>query len=133
MQEPDGGRREDLIKFWGYWNADGFGTQYALVQYARMGQEIKPAQLRPGDFVNISWKAGLGHSVIFLGWAIRDGDKKMLYWSSQRATNGYGDQLVSIQRIKEIKAVRLIDLQKLFTFNVNEPVSIQVPGDLIDW
>jgi hypothetical protein len=133
MQEPDGGRREDLIKFWGYWNADGFGTQYALVQYARMGQEIKPAQLRPGDFVNISWKTGLGHSVIFLGWAIRDGDKKMLYWSSQRATNGYGDQLVSIQRIKEIKAVRLIDLQNLFTFDVGEPVSLQVPGDLIDW
>ena len=133
MQEPDGGRREDLIKFWGYWNADGFGTQYALVQYAKMGQEIKPAQLRPGDFVNISWKAGLGHSVIFLGWAIRDGDKKMLYWSSQRATNGYGDQLVSIQRIKEIKAVRLINLQNLFTFDVGEPVSLQVPGDLIDW
>lgn len=133
MQEPDGGRREDLIKFWGYWNADGFGTQYALVQYAKMGQEIKPAQLRPGDFVNISWKTGLGHSVIFLGWAIRDGDRKMLYWSSQRATNGYSDQLVSLQRIKEIKAVRLINLQNLFAFYVNESVSREVPGDPIDW
>ena len=133
MQEPAGGRREDLIKFWGYWNADGFGTQYALVQYTKMGQEIKPAQLRPGDFVNISWKAGLGHSVIFLGWAIRDGDKKMLYWSSQRATNGYGDQLVSIQRIKEIKAVRLINLQNLFTFDIGAPVSLQIPGDSINW
>ncbi len=71
MQEPDGGRREDLIKFWGYWNADGFGTHFALVQYSRMGQEIRPAQLRPGDFVNISWKTGLGHSVIFLVWLLQ--------------------------------------------------------------
>src|SRR5439155_25430026 len=25
MQEPDGGRREDGVKFWGHWNADGPG------------------------------------------------------------------------------------------------------------
>src|SRR5262249_899869 len=34
MQEPDGGRREDGVKFWGHWNDDGPGCQYALVQYS---------------------------------------------------------------------------------------------------
>lgn len=133
MQEPDGSRREDMIKAWGWWNADGFGCHFCLVQYLQMGQEIKPNQLRPGDFINISWKSGLGHSVIFLGWAIQDGDKKMLYWSSQRATHGMADQLVSLQRIKEIKAVRLNDASQLFRFDQNKKINTAVTGDLITW
>lgn len=67
MQEPDGGRREDEIKFWGKWNDDGFGNHFALVQYSQMGTTIKPIHARPGDFMNISWKKGGGHSVVF--WA----------------------------------------------------------------
>ncbi|MBN2354990.1 hypothetical protein JXO59_02695 [candidate division KSB1 bacterium] len=133
MQEPDGGRREDLVKAWGYWNADGFGSHFSLVQYLTMGDAIQPAQLRPGDFVNISWKSGLGHSVIFLGWAEQDTVKNMLYWSSQRATNGYGDQLVSLAHIKEIKAVRLMRPDHLFKYNPATPVDIQIPGDVIAW
>jgi len=133
MQEPDGGRREDMIKAWGYWNADGFGTHFSLVQYLKMGKSIKPAQLRPGDFVNISWKSGLGHSVIFLGWVQQDTVKKMLYWSSQRASNGYGDQLVPLSRIKEIKAVRLTEPSALFDFDPQGRIDVKIPGDLIDW
>ena len=37
MQEPNGGRRDDWIKYWGIWNADGFGSQFALVQYSPNG------------------------------------------------------------------------------------------------
>jgi len=133
MQEPDGGRREDHVKFWGHWNADGFGSHYALVQYAKIGEVIAPNDLRPGDFVNISWRSGLGHSVIFLGWAKVKGDKKMLYWSSQRATNGYGDQLVSLKRIKNIKAVRLTNPEGLFSFDPTTPVDTSIPGDPIKW
>ncbi|MBC7186200.1 MAG: hypothetical protein H5U38_04095 [Calditrichaeota bacterium] len=133
MQEPDGSRREDLVKFWGYWNADGFGSHYALVQYGKMGEPIAPEDLRPGDFVNISWRSGLGHSVIFLGWAKVKGDKKMLYWSSQRATNGYGDQLVSLKRIKNIKAVRLTKPEGVFSFDPATPVDINIRGDRIGW
>jgi hypothetical protein len=70
MQEPDGGRREDGVKFWGHWNDDGPGCQYALVQYAKMGVELEPIHARPGDFLNINWKTGNGHSVVFLGWHI---------------------------------------------------------------
>ena len=69
MQEPDGGRREDGTKAWGWWNADGFGCDFALVQYLGVGERIPVRDARPGDFMNVSWRSGLGHSVVFLGWA----------------------------------------------------------------
>ncbi|MBN1155573.1 hypothetical protein JXB12_11705 [candidate division KSB1 bacterium] len=133
MQEPDGGRREDCIKFWGYWNADGFGNHFALCQYATMGEVISPREARPGDFANISWSKGGGHSVIFLGWTVVEGDKKMIYWSSQTGTNGYGDQVISLQRIKSIKIVRLVKPDHVFEFDINSDVDINIPGDTIDW
>ena len=93
MQELDGGRREDWVKFWGLWNADGPGCHYALVQYSGAGSEIAPIHARPGDFMNINWKSGLGHSVVFLGWhKDSEGKKHVLFWSSQMGTNGLGDQ-----------------------------------------
>jgi hypothetical protein len=133
MQELDGGRREDHVKFWGHWNADGFGNHFALIQYSKMGSVINPQKALPGDFVNISWKSGLGHSVIFLGWAVIDNDKKIVYWSSQRATNGYGDQVVSLQKVKSIKVIRLTHPENMFTFNPLEVVNRDVPGDSINW
>jgi hypothetical protein len=133
MQEPDGSRREDNVKFWGYWNADGFGNDFALVQYSQMGRPIEPRQCRPGDFVNISWKSGLGHSTIFLGWIKDAEDKKLLYWSSQKGTNGYGDQAASLDKIQSIKAVRLCHPEKIYTFDMNTVVNLNVDGDMIDW
>lgn len=134
MQEPDGGRREDGIKFWGHWNDDGFGSQFALVQYAQMGREISPNEARPGDFMNISWTNGGGHSVVFLGWHVDgEGGKHLLYWSSQKSTHGMGDQLVPLTRIRKIKTVRLTDPDRLFTFNPETQVNRKVPGDVIEW
>ncbi len=134
MQEPDGGRREDGIKFWGHWNDDGFGSQFALVQYAQMGEAITPNRARPGDFMNISWTSGGGHSVVFLGWhEDAEGGKYLLYWSSQKGTNGMGDQLVSLERIRKVKIVRLTDPDRLFTFDPAQEVNHKVPGDPIDW
>jgi len=134
MQEADGGRREDHVKFWGWWNADGYGNHFALVQYGKMGEVIKPKDARPGDFMNISWKNGLGHSVVFLGWYIsRDGNKNVVYWSSQKTTNGMGDQIVPLGRIKEAMIVRLSTPQNIFAYNVNSPVKTDVKGFEIDW
>ncbi len=134
MQEQDGGRREDTVKFWGKWNDDGFGSHYALVQYARMGQELKPHNARPGDFINISWTKGGGHSVIFLGWYKDENEQKnIVYWASQTRTNGFGDEVIALDRIKEIKVVRLTDPQNLFNFEVTTPVRRDIPGDAIDW
>lgn len=112
MQEPDGGRREDETKAWGWWNADGFGCDFALVQYLGIGERIKSIDARPGDFMNISWKSGLGHSVVFLGWT-RDG---IVYWSSQKGTNGLGDQTSPLSSVVELSAVRLTHPERLLTF-----------------
>ena len=134
MQEADGGRREDHVKFWGWWNADGYGNHFALVQYSGMGEVVKPQEARSGDFMNISWKSGIGHSVVFLGWyKAEDGTKNVVYWSSQKGTNGMGDQIVPLSRIKEVMIVRLTKPQKLFTFDVDAPVNTEVKGFEIDW
>lgn len=130
MQEPDGGRRNDWVKFWGIWNADGFGSDFALVQYGKMGKVIKPENARPGDFMNISWKSGIGHSVVFLGWYIdKDGTKNAVYWSSQTGTNGYGDQVTPISKIKNVKIVRLTNPGNVFKFNVAQKINKDIPGD----
>ncbi|HEY3782582.1 MAG TPA: hypothetical protein VGL56_15980 [Fimbriimonadaceae bacterium] len=134
MQEPDGGRRDDFVKVWGTWNADGPGTQYALVQYTGMGDRIKPEEARPGDFMNISWKSGLGHSVVFLGWCTNsNGDKSVLFWSSQKGTNGYGDTMRKISTIKDVVVIRLTHPDRLFTFNPVASIDKAVVGDTIDW
>lgn len=132
MQEPNGGRREDGIKNWGHWNADGFGTHFSMVQYTKMGEVIAPIDARPGDFLNISWKGGLGHSVVFLGWYIDESGKKfMLYWSSQKSTNGLSDQLVKLDDIKNVKMVRLTHPENLFKFDINTKIDMEIPGDAI--
>lgn len=133
MQEPDGGRREDGIKYWGHWNADGFGSHFALVQYSKMGEALKPQNARPGDFVNISWKSGLGHSVIFLGWYIdKNKEKYIVYWSSQRSTNGIGDQVVNLKKVKYVKIVRLTHPENLFDFDITTTVDMSIPGDEVE-
>ena len=134
MQEVDGSRRNDGIKYWGHWNADGFGSHFALVQYSGMGKEIKPENARPGDFVNISWKSGLGHSVVFLGWYKDDvGKNNILYWSSQKSTNGMGDQIVSMDKVKEVKIVRLTSPQQLFSFDTKTLINTNVKGDPVSF
>jgi hypothetical protein len=134
MQEPDGGRREDTVKFWGKWNDDGYGNHFALVQYSNMGKRIKPINARPGDFMNISWTNGGGHSVIFLGWyQDNQGQKKVLYWSSQTRTNGLGDEVVELSKIREVMVVRLANPDNVFSFDVQASVDRKVVGDKIIW
>ncbi|MBI1289875.1 hypothetical protein GC173_01340 [bacterium] len=134
MQEPDGGRREDTVKYWGKWNDDGFGSQYALVQYSGMGREITPIEARPGDFMNISWVSGLGHSVVFLGWKVDPdtGERGVLYWASQKGTNGLGDQFSPLEKIKVVKTVRLTNPENVFSFDVDKTVERRIPGDKIE-
>lgn len=130
MQEPDGGRREDEVKAWGWWNADGFGCDFALVQYLGIGERIKSADARPGDFMNISWKSGLGHSVVFLGW-VRSATKgpSIAYWSSQKGTNGLGDQVSALTTVKELAAVRLSHPERLLTLIPGTVDRKSAPGE----
>jgi len=132
MQEPDGGRREDEIKFWGKWNDDGWGTQYALVQYSGMGEEVIPERARPGDFANIAWTSGVGHSVVFLGWYKKNDQLGMVFWSSQKSTNGFGDVVMCpLSRVKSVKFVRLTHPERLFSFDVQQQVNRDLPGDKV--
>lgn len=133
MQEPDGGRREDHVKFWGEWNADGPGTNYALAQYAGAGERVEPSAAKPGDFVNINWKSGGGHSVVFLGWVVdSSGGKNLAYWSSQKGTNGMGDQVVELERIASVVITRLTAPERMFDFEPRE-VEYEVEGSEIEW
>ncbi len=114
MTEADGTRREDGVRLWGRWNADGNGSEFALVDYAGAGIVVPEDAARPGDFANISWRTGAGHSVVFLGWHTDfAGRKFMRYWSSQPSTNGFGDELVSLDRIREIQFVRWTSAESL--------------------
>jgi len=134
MQEPDGGRREDGVKFWGHWNADGLGTHFALAQYSKMGEAIEPKRARPGDFMNILWKKGVGHSVVFLGWIPSRDNKEMriAYWSSQAESNGFADAYsTGISLVKSVKTIRLTRPENIFQFNINEPVVTAISGDPI--
>lgn len=133
MQELDGSRREDQIKFWGKWNDDGWGTQYALVQYSGMGEDVPPERARPGDFANISWTTGTGHSVVFLGWFKKENKLGIVYWSSQGSTNGFGDVVMCpLTRVKSVRVVRLTHPEKVFTFDVLQTVIRDLPGDTVD-
>ena len=133
MQEPNGGRREDEIKMWGWWNADGMGDDFALVQYSGIGERIRPADARPGDFMNISWKSGLGHSTVFLGYTVRNGKPGVLVWSSQKSTNGFGDLFAPIDTIKEVAVVHVTHPERIVKFDPATKVNKSVSGDQIDW
>lgn len=135
MQEPDGGRREDHVKFWGHWNADNTGPEYALVQYARMGEVVAPEQARAGDFMSVEWRNGGSHSTIFLGWLkSHDGVPSVLFWASQKKpTDGMGDRIVPIKDIKGVKFVRLTHPEALTRFAVDAPVDTNVAWDRIPW
>ena len=134
MQEPDGGRREDHVKLWGWWNADGPGTEYSLVQYTGMGTRIPPRLAVPGDFMNIDWMSGNGHSVVFLGWYVdSNGEKGVHYWSSQKGTNGLGDDYAPLSKIRDVLVVRLTHPERLSSFDPAKPVDPHVPYDPIDW
>lgn len=134
IQEPDGSRRNDWIKFWGIWNADGPGSQFALIQYSGMGKEISPKHARPGDFVNINWNNGLGHSVVFLGWVVDSQGKRFIrYWSSQTGTHGLGDQTSALAKVKSVVVTRLTEPEKVFTFDPLANVKRDVTGEKMDW
>jgi hypothetical protein len=134
MQEPDGGRREDGVKAWGWWNADGWGCDYCMVQYLGIGDRIDPMSAIPGDFMNISWKSGLGHSDVFLGWGTNAaGQPGVRYWSSQTGTNGLGDQFSPLTKIESVLAVRLTHPEKLFAFDPAAAVEKKLPGDPVAW
>jgi hypothetical protein len=125
MQEMNGSRREDFVKVWGNWNTQ-WGAQYVLVNYLEMGKMVDQMEARPGDFVNILFKKGRGHSAIFLGWYRNESEEKQLmYWSSQPETSGISDYMVPANKIAKLAIVRLIHPGKIFTFDVTKSIDFK--------
>lgn len=130
MQEADGGRREDCVKAWGWWNADGFGNHFCLVQLMKAGERVTPKQAMAGDFLNISWKNGHGHSTVFLAWESNaDGRRGVRYWSSQTSTNGLGDAWAPFDDIESVCLVRCTKPDKALDFDPGGPVDRKIVGD----
>ena len=126
MQEPDGGRRDDDVKLWGYWNDDIWGIHHALIDYTQIGEVITPDAAKPGDFIKIMWSKSSGHFVVFLGW-VQDANNQptaIRYWSSQPGTNGFGEQESNISKIYSLLFVRLTQPDNISKFDPNYKVDI---------
>jgi hypothetical protein len=80
--------------------------------------------------MNISWKSGLGHSVVFLGWRQdQSSGPGVIYWASQRGTNGLGDQFSLLAQIDKVCVIRLTHPERLFRFDPSATVDPSVAGD----
>lgn len=74
------------------------GPVEALEKYA-LGERVKNLNdAQPGDFVQFWRNNGTGHSVIFINW-LREAEGNingLIYWSTQKATNGIGYQIEDV-------------------------------------
>ncbi len=70
-------------------------------------------------------------NIIFLSWVKDDeGNKYLLYWSSQKSTNGLSDQLFSLDKVKDIKIVKLTNPERISTFDINNKnIILAIKGD----
>jgi len=128
MQEMNGARRKDFVKVWGNWNTQ-WGVPYVMIKYLEMGKIVTQREARPGDFINILFKGGGGHSAIFLGWYKNEnGETQLLYWSSQPETNGISDHSISTAKISRLAIVRLTNPGKIFSFDVSKKIFFK-PGE----
>jgi hypothetical protein len=53
--------------------------------------------------------------------------------SSQPGTNRLGDQSSPLDKIKEVKFVRLRHPERILTFDPKQEVKRKIPGDAIEW
>ena len=96
---------------WGRWNANGPGTA-CLFHELRLGTNSTDfATAKPGDFMKIFWTAEVGsaehgHSVVYLGRTMRNGEEYVRFWSSN-VPAGYGEKSVPRSKIAGVIFSRL--------------------------
>jgi hypothetical protein len=94
---------------WGRWNANGPGTARLFAEL-HLGRNFTDfSQARPGDFMKIFWTDEIGqrehgHSVVYLGTHLANGQEFVNFWSSNMATgtgdlSGYGTKIIPKTRI----------------------------------
>jgi len=96
---------------WGRWNANGPGTARLFFELGLGPNLIDFSTARPGDFMKIFWTSEVGssehgHSVVFLGTEMRDGEQYIRFWSSNIPA-GYGEKSVPRGKIAQAIFSRL--------------------------
>ncbi len=96
---------------WGRWNANGPGTARLFYELGLGPNSTDFATARAGDFMKIFWTPAVGstehgHSVIFLGTEIRNGQEYVRFWSSNIPA-GYGEKSVPRSSIARVIFSRL--------------------------
>jgi hypothetical protein len=62
------------------------------LEHLGIGKQVSPDDARAGDFLQF-WRTKSGHSVVFLKWVEKDGQRiGFTYRSSQGSTDGIGDK-----------------------------------------
>jgi hypothetical protein len=95
--------QKDGQSVWGRWNANGPGTA-RLFYELNLGRNFDGfADAVPGDFMKIFWtqevgRSERGHSVIYLGTMMKNGEEYVRFWSSNQP-DGYGEKSVPRSKI----------------------------------
>jgi hypothetical protein len=96
---------------WGRWNANGPGTARLFYELRLGSNSTDYAAARAGDFMKIFWTSEVGcaehgHSVVFLGTEMRNGEQYVRFWSSNLPA-GYGEKSVPRASISQVIFSRL--------------------------
>jgi hypothetical protein len=102
---------------WGRWNANGPGTARLFFETGAGRNFTEWEEARPGDFLKIFWNEHIGasekgHSVVFLGSEVEDGEPMVSFWSSNEP-DGYGVKKVPRSKVKRAVFSRLETPNKL--------------------
>lgn len=102
---------------WGRWNANGPGTARLFHEMGLGTNFTDIKQAKPGDFMKIFWNDFIGstekgHSVVFLGTAVENGQESVSFWSSNLPV-GYGTKSVPLSKIRRMLFSRLEHPEKL--------------------
>jgi len=93
---------------------------YALEKLG-IGKEVRVADAREGDFLQLWRRNKSGHSVVFLDWVTEGGMPiGVKYRSSQKSTDGIGDRVEYFAGTPGKKG--LVDPKRLYFGRLNSPI-----------
>jgi hypothetical protein len=96
---------------WGRWNANGPGTAKFLHDLKAGTNFSNFDRALPGDFMKIWWSMEIGakesgHSVIYLGRTVENGEEMVRFWSSN-IPDGFGEKNIPRTKVKRVLFTRL--------------------------
>lgn len=107
---------DDGTRIWGRWNSNGPGTAKLLAD-AQIGTNFDDINNAiPGDFIKIFWnglvgKLEKGHTGIYLGKKIINGQEMLHFWASSNSTSGFSERIIPMKDAKKILFSRLDQIE----------------------